>query len=341
MPPTIKDVAKHANVSIATVSLAIHDNQRISEETKQKVMQVIKELNYHPSRPARGLVSQKTGNIGFILTENHFLRSEPFYTQIFLGAEFEAHNHDYYMLLTTIPEPLPKKVKLPRFVLERNVDGIVVAGKIPEKYLAQLEKEEIPIVFVDYYPDGFDCSAVLIDNFNGGKVAAEHLIDLGHKYIGFVGGDWNHPSIRNRFDGYISALEQHHLPVSDLLHITDEDNTTRENGYQAAKKLLKKNKTITAIFACNDAMALGVMQYLQEEGISVPEQMSIIGFDDVEAAQVSTPTLSTVAVPKYELGLEVVRLMDKTLDTKNITSNKVVVGVELIRRNSTGNLRLC
>jgi LacI family transcriptional regulator len=341
MHPTIKDVAKRANVSIATVSLAIHGNKRISEETKQKVMRAIKELKYHPSRPARGLVSQKTGNIGFILTENHFLRSEPFYTQIFLGAELEAHNHDYYVLLTTIPEPLPKKIKLPRFVAERNVDGIVIAGKIPENYLKHLEDEDIPIVFVDYSNEEHDCSAVLIDNFNGGKTAVEHLIGLGHKNIAFIGGDMNHPSIQNRFNGYKSALEQHQLPVSAKNFIYDEVNTTRENGYIAAKKLLARNKSVTAIFACNDAMAIGVMQYLQEKGISIPDQISLIGFDDVEAATMTTPTLTTIAVPKFELGGEAIRLMDITLNSSTIISNKVVVGVELKNRNSTGAAKSC
>ncbi len=341
MHPTIKDVAKKANVSIATVSLAIHGNKRISEETKQKVMRAIKELNYHPSRPARGLVSQKTGNIGFILTENHFLRSEPFYTQIFLGAELEAHNHDYYVLLTTIPEPLPKKIKLPRFVAERNVDGIVVAGKIPDNYLKHLENEDIPIVFVDYYTEEHDCSAVLIDNFNGGKMAVEHLIGLGHKNIAFIGGDMNHPSIKNRFNGYLSALEQHQLPISPKNYNLDEMNTTRENGYLAAKKMLARNKSITAIFACNDAMAIGVMQYLQEKGISIPEDISLIGFDDVEVAAITSPSLTTLAVPKFELGWEVIRLMDRTLNSNTIISNQVVVGVELKARNSTGVVKAC
>ncbi len=341
MPPTIKDVAKKANVSIATVSLAIHDNPRISDETKRKVMLAIKELNYHPSRPARGLVSQKTGNIGFIISENHFLRSEPFYTQIFLGAEFEAHNYDYYVLLTAVPEPLPKKIKLPRFVLERNVDGIIIAGRIPAKYLKLLEEQQIPIVFVDYFPEAYESNAVLIDNFSGGKMATEHLVSLGHKNIAFIGGDFTHPSIRNRFDGYKSALEQHHIVFTENQYIIDESGTARENGYRGAKKIMEKSKEISAIFACNDAIAIGVLQYLQEEGIAVPEQISLIGFDDVDVAARITPALTTIAVPKYELGCEAVRLMNRTLDTKNIISNTVVVGVELIKRNSTGIAPVC
>ena len=127
---TIKDVAKKAGVSIATVSLVIHNHERISSATRNKVQKIIKELNYHPIRSARGLVSRTSGNIGFIVTDDLFSRSEPFYTKIFLGTEFQARENEYYILLTTIPS----KNKIPRFILERNVDGIILAGKIPQEF---------------------------------------------------------------------------------------------------------------------------------------------------------------------------------------------------------------
>lgn len=332
---TIKDVAKKAQVSIATVSLVIHNHKRISEETKLKVNNAIKELNYYPSRSARGLVSQKTGNIGFILTENHFLRSEPFYTQIFLGAEFEAHNHEFYILLTTVTAAAKTKFKLPRFVLEKNVDGIIIAGTVPQKLITLLDNYNLPVVFVDYFPEGKECSSVLIDNFNGGREATEHLVQLNHKNIAFLGGDMSHPSIKHRFDGFKSALEANGLLLHDKSAVVDEIDTSRENGYKAAKKLLKQYPDVTAIFACNDAMAIGAMEYLKVAGISVPSDISVIGFDDVELAQATVPSLTTMSVPKQELGCEAVRLMNRLLENKSVTSNSVTVGVELIKRNST------
>ena len=177
--PTIKDIAKKANVSIATVSLVIHDHKRISPETKKIVWDAIKKLNYHPSRSARGLVSRKTGNIGFILTDDHFLRTEPFYTRIFLGSEFEARENEYYLLLTTIDTEKIGKKALPRFILERNVDGVIVAGKVPQTFIYNMNNIEIPLVFIDYIPKKFQkhYSAVLIDNYNGGLLATKHLID--------------------------------------------------------------------------------------------------------------------------------------------------------------------
>lgn len=336
MTPTIKDVAKKANVSIATVSLVIHDHKRISKETRTRVNKAIRDLNYHPFRSARGLVSRKTGNIVFIVTEDHFLRSEPFYTRIFLGTEFEARENEYYILLTTISSNFRKGDRLPRCVLERNVDGVIIAGKVPEDIIDCLENYEPPIAFVDYYPPAENFPVVLIDNFSGGMQAVQHLVGLGHRNIGFIGGDIQHPSIRDRFQGYRLALENAHIPFNAHMSITDESYPARENGYNAAKKLLNANKNITAIFSCNDAMAIGVIQYLKETGLRIPEDISVIGFDDVEAALSLDPTLSTIRVPKIEMGIEVMRLMADILNNKVKSPKKVLVPVELVTRASTG-----
>jgi LacI family transcriptional regulator len=338
MAPTIKDVAKKANVSIATVSLVIHNHKRISPETREKVNKAITDLHYYPSHSARGLVSRKTGNIGFILTEDHFLRSEPFYTHIFLGAEFEARQYERYILLTTVPSIYSKEDKLPRFVLERNIDGIIIAGKIPQELIAKLGKLDIPLVFVDYYPPEKKYPVVLIDNISGGQTATQHLIDCGHTGIGFIGGDIEHPSINDRFLGYKMALEKAGIKFDPSLCVVDEDYPARENGYRAAKKLLRNNK-ITAIFTCNDAMALGVMQYLKENNYRIPEDISLVGFDDVESGMFLDPPLTTVKVLKMELGIEVVRLMNDVLQNRNKSINKILVPTELVVRKSAAILK--
>jgi LacI family transcriptional regulator len=339
MPPTIKDVAQKANVSIATVSLVINNKKRISDQTREKVNSVIKELNYHPSHSARGLVSSKTGNIGFILTEDHFLRSEPFYTRIFLGTEFEARQNEQYILLTTVPSVFSRNEKLPRFILERNVDGVIIAGKVSPQLIERLEKFNLPLAFVDYFPPSEKHPVALIDNVSGGLIATQHLIDIGHKKIGFVAGDINHPSIRDRFQAYKMALERAGIKYNTSWYVIDEDYPARKNGFNAAKNLLRKNKDITAIFACNDAMAIGVMQFLKENNYKIPEDISLIGFDDVEADLSLDPPLTTIRVSKIEMGVEVMRLMTDILKNKSRTSKKVLVPVELIVRKSTAPLK--
>jgi LacI family transcriptional regulator len=338
MSATIKDVAKQAKVSIATVSLVIHNHRRISPATRLKVNKAIKKLNYHPSHSARGLVSQKTGNIGFILTEDHFLRSEPFYTRIFLGTEFEARQYELYILLTTIPSNFSVDDKLPRFVLEKNIDGVIIAGKVPEVLIRKLKRIDLPMAFVDYYIQNEKYPVVLIDNISGGLMATQHLINYGHKNIGFIAGDIGHPSINDRFQGYKLALEKAGIVSSQDKFVIDENYPARGNGYNAAKKLLK-NKNITAIFACNDAMAIGVMQFLKEKKYRIPEDISLIGFDDVEADLSLDPPLTTIRVPKIEMGIEVMRLMSDLLKNRIKSSKKILVSIELIVRKSTAPLK--
>jgi LacI family transcriptional regulator, galactose operon repressor len=337
--PTIKDVAKTANVSTATVSLVLHNHRRISDETRLRVNRAIKELNYHPSHSARGLASQKTGNIGFILTEDHFLRSEPFYTRIFLGTEFAAREKEFYVLLTTIPSNFQHGDRLPRLVLERNIDGVIIAGKVPQDLIDSLKRYGLPTVFIDFYPDHNSYPVVIIDNVNGGFTATRHLLELGHKNIAFVGGDISHPSIRDRFIGYKTAIEEASLRCDSNMYVNDEDEPTRENGYHAAGKLFNKNKKVTAIFSCNDAMAIGVMQYLKENKIRVPEDVSVIGFDNVEADLSLDPPLSSIQISKTDMGIEAMHLMYDILNSEIKTSKKVLVPIELVKRKSTGYLQ--
>ena len=340
MSITIKDVAKKAGVSIATVSFVINNNnKRVSAETKNRVLKSIKALNYHPSKSARNLVSKKTGFIGFILTDDHFLRTEPFYTRIFLGVEFEARNEDYYILLTSVSSNFNKNDQLPRFILNKSVDGVIVAGKVPINLIERLSEYNLPTIFIDFVPPANTVPLILIDNIQGGILATNHLINLGHKNIAFIGGDIEHPSVRDRLNGYKQALEIANIPLKNNLIIIDAPYPDRQNGYNSAKRLFAKNRSVTAIFACNDAMAIGVMHYLKDKGYLIPDDVSLIGFDDVEADLMLNPLLTTVRVPKIELGAEAFRLIVNILKNKKSTPKKILVPVELIIRESTTQLK--
>ena len=332
---TIKDVAKRASVSIATVSLVINNNSRISKTTRTKVLNAIKVLNYYPSKSAQSLVNKKTGNLGFILTDDHFLRTEPFYTRIFLGTEFEAGRNEYYVLLATVKTDYNEGAQIPRFVLEGSVDGIIIAGKIPSGLLSELLKFKIPLVCVDFYRNGIDYPVVLIDNIQGGMLATEHLLKLNHKNIAFLGGDINHPSIADRLIGYKSALQKADIKINENIIITNSPYPNRQNGYDSARLLVEINNDVTAIFACNDAMAIGAMQYFKDNNIYVPKDISLVGFDDVEANLLLDPNLTTIRVPKIDLGVEAVKYLIEIINNKITSSKKIIVPVELIIRNST------
>ncbi len=335
MKVTIKDVAKKSGVSVATVSLVLHGNPRISTETRKRVLKAIDDLDYQPSPLARGLVMRYTGNIGFVLTEDHFLRTEPFYTRIFLGTEFGARDSDHFVLLATIPTDFKNSDLLPRFITQKSVDGLIIAGKVPQAFLAKLMRYHLPIVFVDYYPPEGEFSAILMDNLRGGMMATRHLIDLGHRNIAFLAGDLQHPSIKERYLGYQSALQQHGIPLNPELEVIKEKTTGKESGYKAVCTLMSRGVSFSAIFACNDAMAIGAMECLKERGLKIPDDISVVGFDDIESDVFQNPPLTTVSVPKYDMGIEAMQLMREMLKQKKRTTKKIIVPVKLIVREST------
>jgi LacI family transcriptional regulator len=335
MPVTIKDVAQKANVSIATVSLVLHNSGRISTDTRRRVQKAIKDLNYHPSRSARGLASRKTGNIGFILTEDHFLKTEAFYTRVFLGAEFEARKNDFYVLLATVSSEFKLGDLLPRFVLEQSSDGIIIAGKVPTSLLKELEVFNLPLVFVDYTPPFGDHPNVLSDNVRGGFIATQHLIDLGHKKIAFIGGEIFHPCVAERLQGYKMAMEKANLNIDNNLIVTNNKYLSRQNGYICAKKIFNGKAKATSVFACNDSTAIGVMQYLKDKKYEIPNNVSIIGCDDVEADLLLDPPLTTIRIPKIDMGVEAIQLILSLIKNEVKSAKKIIVPVELIVRNST------
>lgn len=338
MAPTIKDVAKRAGVSLSTVSLVINAKSNVRPLTRRKVEDAIAALNYHPRRNARGLASRKTQNIGFILTEDHFSKAEPFYTKIFLGTEFEARKFHYYILLTTIQQNFNPDIHLPRFLLEKNVDGVILAGKVPTKLIDYIQKMDLPLVLVDYVTNSATASAVLTDNYRGVCQAAEHFIKNGHRHIAFIGGDIAHPSLSERLRGYRETLQNYGIHATDMLISADEPYTGIDDGYEATRKLCERGKPFTAIFASNDTMAVGAMRYLREKNLKIPDDISIIGFDDIEVCLQVEPRLSTVRVFKEELGAIAVRRIVETIQDDKKLMNQVIVPVELVIRDSTRNI---
>ncbi len=246
------------------------------------------------------------------------------------------------MLLATIKSSFKKGDPLPRFILEKNFDGIVIAGKVPEAFIESLLKYKMPIVFIDYVPPFGDFPSVLIDNVRGGVLATEHLINNGYKNIAFIGGEISHPSIRERLQGYQLALERANIINSSNglngLVVTNDEYLSRQNGYKSAEKLFIQNKDVTAIFASNNATAVGVMQYLKDNNFNIPNDISLIGFDDIEADMMIDPPLTTIRVPKVKMGTEAVQLLLNIIKTKNYTAKKILIPIELVVRKSIKNI---
>jgi len=333
--PTIKDVAREAGCSVSTVSIVVNDRGYVSEETRERVMKVVKELGYHATRSARGLASKTSGNIGFILRDDHFSQAEPFYTRVFLGAEFAARDQNFYVLLATVGRQFSEKKDLPRFLLERNVDGIIIAGKVPPRFIDQVERFGIPIVLIDFEVQRKRYASILIDNKVGAHLAVEHLIACGHRDIAFVGGDIIHPSLAERLEGYREKLEEHHITVQDLWIDTQEPDSRIANGAHAMARLLQQHPRPSAVFAANDAMAIGCIQQILQNGLTIPGDIAVAGFDDIEMSSLMQPRLTTLRVFKEELGRQAVETlvgMIKNGDAMLVTKH---LPVELMVRESS------
>lgn len=331
---TIKDVAKQAGVAVSTASIALSNKGYISIGLRKKVLQAAERLKYIPNRSARSLINKATGNIGFIVSEEHFSTAEPFYTKVFLGTEFEARQHDYYILLTTVPNQF-RSSHLPRFILEQNVDGLILAGKISEAYATALTSEGLPAVVIDFDFKKVHLPTVNIDNSRGIDLAIEHLFGLGHRQIAFVGGDLSHPSIRARLESYNMAQEKLGLTPENCHVSVEEPNTGAEDGYRATMKLLDNHVTFTAVVACNDAVAIGSMRALRDRGLKVPDAVSVIGFDDVELCDHVEPKLTSIRVPKEELGAAALRILTRAIKEGNHHISTVLVQPTLVLRDST------
>lgn len=335
--PTIRDVARKTSLSVSTVSLVLNNKAHVSEETRRRVQKAIDELGYHPQRRARGLASKSSGNIGFILTDDHFSQAEPFYTKIFLGTEFEARKHNYYVLLTTVGRTLKETKDVPRFFLEQNVDGVVIAGKIAPSWIDYIRERNLPLILIDYELPSRSVSCVVIDNVAGARVALEHLRTCGHTKVGFIGGDIEHPSIAERYHSYREVLSSDGMEFRESWISIDEPDTRVRNGYNAANRLfLSGGQRPSAVFAANDAMAIGSMQCLKESGLKIPSDVAVVGFDNIEASIHVEPRLTTVNVHKEEMGALAVRRLVEMIKDDSAVVTKNLTPVELVVRESCG-----
>jgi len=338
MKPTIKIIAAEAGVSTATVSLVLNERPGVSAATRVLVKETIARLDYYPKRSASQLARKQTGNIGFILWEDHFSEIEMFYSQCFLGMELAARESDYYILLTTVKLDFNTSSDLPRFLKYNDVDGVVLAGRVPHNLVAMLEKRKVPFVLLDYEIPGRNHNKVLVNNFSSAYTAVQKLLESGRKHIGYVGGSADHPSIRERFRAYQAATNDLCLDSvgqnSDLVYQTNQE-ITREIGIKGIQALLTKESPLDAVFCANDTLAIGVMAELKRRKIDIPREIAVMGFDDIYAARFHSPPLSSIHVPKMDLGKEAFKFLVEIIKNPSQVPQTRVIGAECVCRDTT------
>lgn len=329
---TIRDVAKLARVSISTASRALNNSGPVKGETKARVLKAAKEINYTPNAIARGLVTRKTGNIGFLLPASvKDGTSNPFYSRVFEGIEAETRERNYHLIFSILDE---NQEDLPRMVKEKNIDGVIFASKVSERFILQLEEEGITLVLVDHAIEQGNVDSVVIDNFNGACKMVNHLLKLGHRRIGFLRGPQDRPSFIQRLEGYKETLRKAGLEYDKK--IVWEADLDFNDAYKVMKKKIKIQPFPTAIFATTDIVALAAAKVIREEGLRIPEDVSLAGFDDILQARQAHPPLTTIRVFKREMGRITVRKLFENINGITKKPSQTVILTELVVRDSTG-----
>jgi DNA-binding LacI/PurR family transcriptional regulator len=331
MKPTIYSVAEQAGVSISTVSKVINNTGRISERTRKKVFKAISELNYHPSVVASALTGKQTKTIGLLIPDI----SNPFFAEIARSIEDRSHELGFNVMMCSTDNNKEKEEKYLSLLIRQRIDGLIVASAFRcASLLEEMVKQAVPITLVASEIPKLSINTVTVDDYKGSYLATSYLLSMGHRRIAIIAE--NVRSNKPRLYAFKDAMEEVNAPVIDSYVIKTEAAMTK--GYESAKQLLSLKERPTAIFACNDLLAIGVMQAAKEAGLSIPHDVSVIGFDNTVLSTTTTPMLTTVAQPIKEMGAKVVNLLIQEMEGPKTYKERLLLSPELIIRQSTAPL---
>lgn len=326
---SIKDIARLAQVSHPTVSRALQNSPLVNPRTAEKIRKIAEQMGYRASAVARGLVTQQTRTIGLVVTTV----ADPFISEVFSGIEQEAHARGYCVFMAESNADPQREREVVRTFAERRVDGIIViSSRVGALYLPLLSEMRVPIVLLnDQHPGAF-VHSVMIRNLDGSRAAAGHLIGLGHRRIAYLGDQTGYQSDTERCAGYRQALEAAGIEFSPELVVQGDGKP--DAGQRAMSQLLTLPDPPTAVFCYNDMTALGAMQSIRQHALRVPDDISVVGFDDVFFASYTQPPLTTVRQPMRRMGQLAMESLFKLMsgDEEEI---RIKVDAELIVREST------
>ncbi len=325
------DVARLAGVSSATVSYVINNGPRpVSAETRARVLDAIQRLGYRPNAVARNLRRQRTSTLGLILPD----AQNPFFAQVAEGIQRVALEHGYILIQCHSDFSEERELQFVETLYVERTAGVLwfpTSGNAEPA--RQLAKYQVPLVLIDRLTPGLAAPYVVTDNFRGGFLATQHLIECGHTRIGCIARPSDLSHSQQRIRGYLKALEDHALAIDESLIV--RSGYRPEAGRLAALELIQHSPRPTAIFAYNDFMAIGALRAAYEQGLRVPEDLAVVGFDDIPQAAMACPSLTSVSPPKSELGERAAQMLIELIDGKTPDRTEIVLDVELIVREST------
>ncbi|CAM4085834.1 LacI family transcriptional regulator [Paenibacillus alkaliterrae] len=327
---SIKDVAKHANVSTATVSHVINGTRFVSEETKRKVHQAMDDLNYRINSVARSLRSRKSHVIAFLAPILASETSNYFFMSVAAGIQSVLKQHQYHLVLSDSHEEEQFESNEIRMLGSQMIDGLIMAPASRELDYERLFGD-YPVVYLDRVPNNSYRDFVVVDNKTVSKEAVQMLIGNGHKRIAYISGPHTLTTTEERHAGYLEALSEAGLAAdSELISIGE---VSLNSGYKITESLLKQQPT--AIFVTDNVMAMGVMFYLQEKKISVPEQIAVIAYDEFQWTRITSPPLTVIEQPAFELGVKAAEVMLERIDDPEAPMQEHRLTANLIVRHSS------
>lgn len=335
MKATIYDVAKEAGVSIATISNAINGKGKVSKKRREQILKIIEQLNYQPSVIASALMGKKTFTLGLLIPDI----SNPFFAEIARAIEDQAHHSGYSVIICSTDNKDERVERYISLLEQKSVDGIIIGTGIENlDILLRLQTRSVPFVMIARETAALAVDTVVADDYIGGILAAQHLTELGHRQLAILCENLKVSSSRERIRGFKQGLMEMNIPFDDNNIVTCEYLV--EEGRRGAYELLHRPEKPTAIFCCNDLLAIGAMQVAKQIGIKVPDDLSIVGFDDTILAGVTDPPLTTIAQPIERMGKQAFNLLIDNLMNSESVKQRIVLRPELIIRHSTVQVKI-
>lgn len=327
----IKDVAREAGVSTATVSHVINETRYVAEPTRKKVLHAIKRCNYYPNALARGLASGRSNMLGLIVSDI----SNPFFPELVKSIEEAAFERGYDVLLSNTSYDAQRTSNYVRRIIERKVAGVaLMTSELDLSVIDELARRQVSVVFLDLGSAGERMSNIAVDYRSGIEEAIDHLVKLGHREIAYLGGPPHFRSASKRLEAFRESVVRYVPDIHEPLLL--EGDLQLEGGRLAARRMLAAPKRPTAVVVANDMMALGMVQEFRAAGLVIPREISIIGFDDIAFAALADPPLTTICLPRVDLGRRAVEALVRTIEHPKQPGTEVRIPTYLIKRGSTG-----
>jgi len=338
MRVSIKDIARAANVSHSTVSRALSDSPLISTETKARIQLLARKMGYTPDAIARGLVTRQTRTVGVVVTTI----TDPWVAEVVQGIEDSAHESGYSVILSSGASEPERELATVEMLRSKRVDALIVtSSRVGALYLKHLERIGVPVVLVNNHnqQSGRYTFSVSVDNQHGGYLATNHLIQRGHCRIAYISGPADHSDDADRLTGYRQALGENGLAFDPALVISG--NGQLDGGERALHTLIDLTNPPAAVFCYNDMTAIGLLSAARREGLSVPDDLAVVGFDDILFARYVQPALTTIAQPQRDMGRQAMSMALALMDTGDSAPSlsDVVVQGKLVVRESSGSKR--